>query len=87
MKHCLIQRNKVKARNTCFVKASDDWYPSFPDGTVEMRYHPKTKYISLWGDDDFGMSKDNSSEEEYNKLKKIIVSQEYLSKIGFRPCG
>lgn len=87
MKHRLIQRNKVKARNTCLVKASDDWYPSFPDGTVEMTYRPKTKSISFWGDDDFGMQKDNSSEEEFKKLKNIIVSQEYLSKIGFYPCG
>jgi hypothetical protein len=65
------------ARGFSFVPTTDDWYPTFPDGTVAVsgvieyseRYrldHPDWPYfkILVTGDDDTGMEKEFYTPEE-----------------------
>ncbi len=97
MKHSLIQKERNKKKHSALVETSDDFYPNFdgPKGYVyvELTFHPKEKkpkfyeksysFISVWGDDDFGMEKENGTEEEFNELRQIIITKEDLKKRGF----
>ncbi len=80
MKHCLQTKRKLKAK----VKVSDDWYPNFPNSTVQLTYNPKNGHLSLWGDDDFGMEK-TGTREEFEKLKGMTIDKKKAKELGFQP--
>lgn len=83
MKHCLKQREKNKKKNQCLVTVSDDWYPCIDGDKVMMYWHPDINRIGVWGDDDFGMEKLNTSEAEFKLLKNEVLSKDILKKCGF----
>lgn len=83
MKHCLLQREKNKARFSCLVRVSDDWYPNVDEIYAHMSFSPKSKRLVISGDDDFVMIKENSSEEEFFRLKKLTLDQNSCSSLGF----
>jgi len=66
------------------VVSSDDWYPSFPDGKVEMTFYPDDNYMSIWGDDDFGMEHLDLRRSDFYRLSKMVINQEMLKKLGFK---
>ncbi len=84
MKHCLKQREKNKQKNQCFVFVEDDWFPCYDRNKVRMFFNAKSKYIGIWGEDDFGMEKFNATEDEYNKLKGQLLSKKTLKALGFQ---
>ena len=84
MKHCLLQRQKKSKKNSAFLKVSDDWYPNIDGNKVEMFFAEKTDHIVIWGDDDFGMEKFNTTYQEFLDLKsRPFINQEILKKKGF----
>lgn len=67
-----------------YLKALEDWCPSFPDGKVLVSWHQKENRISIWGDDDFGMEKFSATKKEYDNLdKQQPISIKYLKENGF----
>lgn len=71
-------------RNVKYIKATDDWYPSYRDGMVAIRWYEDTKRISVWGDDDFGMSKEKATHLEFDQICSLpSVSQDMLRARGF----
>jgi hypothetical protein len=73
-----------KRKNTKYIAASDDWHPSFRGGVVAITWHNDDNRISVWGDDDFGMEKLNTTRMEYDMLiSNAPISQPMLRKIGF----
>lgn len=88
MKKCLSLETTRKDKFRAKVKVSDDWFPNLPGNFVAMYFTPKTKennytYISIWGDDDFGMIKYNGTLEEFNMLKNKVISQKMCKEMGF----
>ena len=70
------------------IKTSDDWYPTFPDGTIEGSTAVQIEdrilvRISFWGEDDFGMDKwlfYEKTKENYKKAcKQYKEFKKYLS--------
>lgn len=95
-----IIKNKIER----YYPVSDQWYPNFPNNTVRMRvtfyeYDDPSKdmvRISFWGNDDFGMEKDELISRVYfgKKLKQINnwmneillpLNQKWLTEQGFIP--
>ncbi len=88
-----------KAGKRKLIKATDDWYPCFPQNMVELSFaklqrdkedKTDTYRVAVWGMDDMGMDKDFHSDDPtealalYNKLASIdSVSTEYLTTLGF----
>jgi hypothetical protein len=71
-----------------FVKALDDWYPSYKEEEVQVTLHDDLngKYrIAVWGEDDYGMEKEYSSLHEASDIFDflVLVSTSILKNIGF----
>ena len=74
-----------------FIKASDNWYPNYPNDEVELSFLKLTSgdyRVCVWGADDCGMEKDMSCMTEasnlFHKLKtRATVSIAYVSTLGF----
>lgn len=83
MKHCLKPKRTLRAK----IKALDEWYPSFEDGTVLVCYHIKQERLSVWGDDDFGMEKiEVKNRDLFDIIKKQgWISVDWCAKNGFIP--
>ena len=73
------------AKHTKYIPASDDWFPSYRDGKVAASWHNDDRRISVWGADDFGMEKLETTRAEYDFIvSNAPVSQEMLRRRGFR---
>jgi hypothetical protein len=57
------------------IRSTDDWYPCFPNNTVEVSLHKDgagAYRIAIWGDDDYGMERDFGSEEEMRSVAAAL---------------
>lgn len=85
----------VVIRKTLMKFSSDDWYPSYDDGMVEVGLvslfpvdeHPRFR-VWIWGADDCGMERDFHTKEEAeivfeNICKMDDVTRKALKTIGF----
>jgi hypothetical protein len=69
-----------------YIEATDDWYPTYRDHMVAIRWYSKSNSISVWGADDFGMCKTDTNITEYNELVALgSVSKALLKARGFYP--
>lgn len=81
-KHCLRQEKKL----ACRVRAEDpDFWMAFPDNTVEVSFHVRSKRLSIWGFDDIGMEKSSpATREEYDLLCRApMITLAMCKKMGF----
>lgn len=67
------------------VNALDDWYPNFPDGTVEVTFWPDSTRVYIAGNDDFEMELEYSGWDilMFNAFCKTSMSQDRCKKLGF----
>jgi hypothetical protein len=73
-----------KQKNRKYIAASDDWFPCYRGGKVAVTWHNNEKYISVWGADDFGMGKTDTTRAEYDAIiANAPISQDMLKKMGF----
>jgi hypothetical protein len=80
-----IPHKPIILKKAVYVKATDDWYPTYRDGMVAVTWYSKTNSIGVWGADDFGMGKDNTTHAEYDEIIAIgQVSQKSLKERGFQ---
>jgi len=85
-------------RKEVFICTDDNWYGNWDNNTVKLIYNGALYpvrhgriilyRVSAWGNDDFGINKDFSSELEakavFEKLSKLeILNQKDLYDIGF----
>lgn len=72
---------------------NDNWYGNFPNNMVELGFHSfrreKSHWVSVWGNDDFGMQSKNLSKGKarrlYRKLKSLkVINQQMLRELGFK---
>jgi hypothetical protein len=81
--------NKLKFK---FVSTPDNFHPCFNNNDVAVSLHKnhKNNYrIAVWGDDDYGLEKDNmTNNEAYTLFKKISdgVKISFLKDNGFKQC-
>lgn len=68
-----------------YVKAVDDWYPSFDDGTVLVAFNPHSKVLSVSGNDDFAMFKENATRGDYMEVCSLPISKERMKSLGLKP--
>ena len=73
-----------KCNRTKYITASDDWHPSYRDNKVAITWHNDDKTISVWGDDDFGMQKTDTTRMEFDAIiASQPISQQMLKNRGF----
>lgn len=80
-------------RKTKRVYTPDNWHPCFENQTVVVSIHKdnlkgsRSWRVSVWGDDDFGLEKDDLTiSEAFNTFRKIKdgVTQKQLRQNGFK---
>lgn len=88
-------------RFECHISTTDQWYPNYPDDTVRVCVMDCTNIwgqlairTSVWGDDDYGMERDEyfTTHRDKNKAYKArckevqswqCVTKDNLKKLGF----
>lgn len=79
--------------------AAEDWYPTFPEGTVRIhlmvheyvgadsKVRGHLNRVVVWGNDDFGMGQDFDTPEEaercFNQMPSVIFKDD-LYDLGFQ---
>ncbi len=92
--HKTLTREQLRLANeqkrnthTQYIDAADCWSPPYRGGKVAITWSDKQKRISVWGSDDIGMEKGNTTKEEYNRIIAMSpISQKMLREIGFEYC-
>jgi len=86
-------KNQLRKQKGC--KTPDDWYGTFPNGTVDVSLirmkgkGDKQWRVCVWGDDDYGLVQDGLTiNEGYNLFHSITdgVTKEWLKERGFVDC-
>jgi hypothetical protein len=94
-------------RHTAYKYTTDDWYPNYPiaDGRIPSNvglvrvsflsignYYPPDWRVCVWGQDDCGMEKDFTSDQEDEAFSCFIqvitleyVNRKNLEALGFGP--
>lgn len=79
---CILPAKNKNTRQ--YITAIDDWYPCYRDNKVAISWHEKSKTISVWGDDDFGMFLENTTKKLFDKLvKEGNISKDKCRELGF----
>lgn len=97
MKHCLLQRIKNKKKLTkTFIGTGKYWsgesvtafYSPFHKRNKNNPNKAQYSYISLWGEDDFGMMKKEATEKDWRDLLALCKdgrtpTVEKLKELGY----
>lgn len=79
----IIKRDRKKRHET-YITVSDDWHPCYDGNKICISFHAEHNFIYASGNDDFGMSKQNATFEEFCKIVKMKnLSQEVFKSMGF----
>lgn len=82
----LVQRIKKdkKDRHEKYITVTDNWHPCYPINKIYISFYPKDNFIYASGSDDFGMSKQNATFEEFCKIVKMKnLNQDIFKSMGF----
>lgn len=76
-----IKKDKKNSHET-YITVSDDWYPCYRGNKICISF--RNNFIYASGNDDFAMSKQNSSFEEFCDIIKMKnLSKEVFKSLGF----
>lgn len=88
-----MARPKKQSEHRSVMMPTDDyWYGNFPNDMAELTFHSfrreKANWVSVWGNDDFGMQSKNlpkgKARRLYRKLKSMkVINQKMLRELGF----
>jgi len=85
-----IPKRKIKLpkiRNIFYVKALEDWYPCYDDGSVAVMWCESWDGISVSGADDFSMEKFPATKKEFEDIIRFPIGQQDLKQRGFKLGG
>lgn len=78
-------------RTIFFKPSSDDWNPTYPDGTVKVAgywYNDGMRRVCVWGQDDKGLELNTYNTEKADQLLKQLscaglITIQMLLELGF----